>query len=351
MPLARVASPLLCTLFALTLVACGGDDGPAEPVAGTPPAPAPGPAPAPPTGPAPTPAPVTVTGQYRLEPSANTPDAALAALNALGQQGHVFVSPVAGNATTLPVPTGDLYLSDSAHAASRLVYTMATPAASMATHLALLNQHGAAGRLYKGDLVYTGAGGFAQRSLFVQDTSRTATYTYEAKTTPLPSRKADWLAELNAQGARGFRFLQTASVNSEAANLYVKVSAPAATYSYAFVDSPGPFGPADGAALKTLLNTRGAGKAAYLGASAVDNTSTFVMVFETSSLQTAALTYDVVPVDPADTLAQTTAKANAKAAAGEFLFSDVVTADGRISTVYVKGAVSLRHPFTGPVFP
>ena len=46
-----------------------------------------------------------------------------------------------------------------------------------------------------------------------------------------------------------------------------------------------------------------------------------------------------------------TVKANTRAAAGEFLYGDVMTSDQKFNTIYVKGALSNRHPLAGPVFP
>ena len=50
-----------------------------------------------------------------------------------------------------------------------------------------------------------------------------------------------------------------------------------------------------------------------------------VMIFEKASTQTTAITYELIPVDKNATLAEVVARANVRAAAGEFLFGDLVT--------------------------
>jgi len=342
---ARSLPWLAAAVFATTLAACGGD-GDDPPVSSTP-APSPGVPVDPPPG-----QPVTVTGQYRLESSPATAAAGLSALNAMGQLGYGFVSSVAPYTQTLPVPIGDLYLTDTAHTGSKLQYSLATPATTVSAIATQLNQQGGAGALYKGDVSFGTGLSVDIRSLFVKDTTKATTFTYEVKPTTTTQQKATMLAELNAQGARGFRYHSTGVLvpSLEAFNVYVKASAPAATYTYTFVDSTAT-GPADGAALKAQLNAQGANGNALLGSFSVNDLNTFVQIYEKSSLQTTPITYDVVAVVTSDTLAQITTKANTKAAAGEFLYGDVMTSDQKFNTIYVKGAVSNRHPLAGPVFP
>jgi len=341
----RSLSWLAAAVFATSLAACGGD-GDDAPVASTP-----APTPGVPVDPTPG-QPVVVTGQYRLESTPATAAGGLSALNAMGQLGYAYVTGVAEYRTTLPVPMGDLYLTDTAHTGSKLQYSLATPATTVADLGTQLNQQGAAGALYKGELGFGTGLSVEIRSLFVKDTTKTTTFTYEVKPTTTTQQKATLLAELNAQGARGFRYQSTGVLTPSLAafNLYVKASAPAATYTYTFVDSTAT-GPASGAALKTQLNAQGANGNVLLGTYSVNDLNTFVQIYEKSSLQTKPVTYDVVAVDTSDTLAQMTVKANTRAAAGEFLYGDVMTSDQKFNTIYVKGALSNRHPLAGPVFP
>jgi hypothetical protein len=343
----RSLSWLAAAVFATSLAACGGD-GDDAPVASTP---APAPTPGVPGDPTPG-QPAVVTGQYRLESTPATAAGGLSALNAMGQLGYAYVTGVAEYRTTLPVPMGDLYLTDTAHTGSKLQYSLATPATTVADLGTQLNQQGAAGALYKGELGFGTGLSVEIRSLFVKDTTKTTTFTYEVKPTTTTQQKATLLAELNAQGARGFRYQSTGVLTPSLAafNLYVKDSAPAATYTYTFVDSTAT-GPASGAALKTQLNAQGANGNVLLGTYSVNDLNTFVQIYEKSSLQTKPVTYDVVAVDTSDTLAQMTVKANTRAAAGEFLYGDVMTSDQKFNTIYVKGALSNRHPLAGPVFP
>lgn len=339
-------------VMSATLAACGGggSDAPVPPPVGGTPDPV---TPAPPAGPDPVvPAPDTsASGQYHLEAPAASSTAAVAAMNALGQQGYAFVSSIASyTANPLPV-IGDLYVKDSAHAASRLSYQALVPAANATAAVAQMNQQGASGYMYKGDVAY-GTGTSDIRSLFVKDTTKAGSFAYEVLPGGSPMAKDALLAQLNAQGARGYRWMSAAIFGNgpDIHNVYVKTSAPAATFTYSFVDLPAPFGMANAAALKQRLNEKGATGALFRGAFIVNDFNSGVQIFEKASTQTTAITYDLVPVVKTDTLAQVVAKANVRAATGEFLLSDVVTDDNAFHTIYMKGGEA-RHPLSGPVFP
>lgn len=326
-------------LLSTTLAACGGGGGGGDDI------------PAPPAGPGTPGTPGTVTGQYRLETSPTTANSGVAAMNTLGQQGFGFVSSLA--TYTTPTGLGDVYVKDSAHAASKLQYVALTPATTATAALAQMNQQGALGYLYKGDAGFGSGAGMEFRSMFVRDTTRTTTYTYERQPATAPMPKGTLLTQLNAQGARGFRFMAMLTTNAggEYFNLYTKSSAETGTYAYTFVDVASPFGTANGAALKAQLNAKGATGAMFLSAFVVDNFNTGVQIYEKSSVHNTPITYDVVAVDRNDTLAGLVAKANVRAAASEFLYGDLVTDDGNFHRVYVKGAPRLSHPLAGPVFP
>lgn len=341
---------------ALTMAACGGggSSGPADEPAPTPGAPAPAPGPGAPSDPAPPPAPASVTGQYRLEPEASSADAALAAFNARGDEGHAFLGTLASvDGATGIVATGDFYLQDTAHTTSKLQYAMLALANSADAKVQQLNRQGANGFAFKLDVGFSSGSQF--RSLFVKDLTKATTFSYERQPAIATLTRDGFLAQLNAAGARGFRLVGGLIVgpfgNQEAFNLYVKDSS-GATYNYTFVDVAFPYGMANGEALLQRLNEMGAQGSFYLGAFLVSPApGAGVQVFEKSSLQVGAIDYRVQASASSASLAQRQANFNENAAQGYFFLSDVATDDSAQSTMSVRNATNLRNPLTGITFP
>ncbi|MFE8647011.1 hypothetical protein ACFX58_18185 [Sphingomonas sp. NCPPB 2930] len=349
------------TLMTFTLASCGGGgDGGGNADIGAPvtpapaPTPAPSPSPSPPPSPAPAPAPapapVASTGQYRLEAGATSNDAAVARMNSLGQEGYAFVGSVAstsGNAVAI----GDLYVKDTARTATRLQYRTAAPATGATAILAQLNAQGAAGFAYKSDVAFFPVGTpSAAVSLFVTDTSKSSTYAYETQPSANPMARAALLSQLNAQGARGFRFsgpyLGSLS-QGDFFNLYAKDSASGANFAYSFFDDRF----ASGADLQQRLTAQGAQGLLYRGPYLVDNLQTSVQMYEKRSTQSGAIEYRTEARASGESLQQTLARLNAQAAQGYFYLGDFGVADGSTHTIYVKNAVDVGNPLSGPVFP
>lgn len=289
--------------------------------------------------------PVAVTGQYRLQPAATDFNGALAAMNAQGAQGYAFLSSFfpSGNASTF----GDFYVSDTAHASSRLDYAMEPVVTTADAALAQMNARGAQGYAYKAGAAYGTTMPIEQRSIYVKDTSRSVTYSYERLASTSSTTKATYEAQLNAQGARGYRIVGPMIVGGEQFNLYSKDNS-GATYSYSLRDWVGNFGVADGAALQQQLTEMGAQGYMYQGGMALQGQT--VVQFEKSSAQNGAVEYQVEQ-STQTTLDGMLARMNERAAQGFFLFSDVIANDGKTYTISVKNAVALRHPLAGISFP
>lgn len=82
-------------------------------------------------------------------------------------------------------------------------YKSLTLATDAATFLALVNSEGAMGYQYQGDIAFdTGGGNFVASSLFSRNTSAPTTYSYESA--PTSSTAAALVTQANAQGARQF---------------------------------------------------------------------------------------------------------------------------------------------------
>ncbi|MDR6214157.1 hypothetical protein QE399_001846 [Paracidovorax wautersii] len=327
------------------LAACGGGGGGSD----APPAPGGGDGgggggtdpgtPAPPTTPTPPTTPSVVTGQYRLLPAATDFAGALAAMNAQGAEGFAFLSAMGPSGA--PGAFGDFYVSDTAHTGVRLEYATQPNAASADAALAQMNAQGTHGFQYKSGVSYGSVSDL--RSLYVKDASRSNTYSYERQPATGAVDRAAFDAQLNAQGARGYRFVGPLAVGNEFFSLYVK-DASATTYSYTLRDA----GAANGAALQQQLSELGAQGFMYQGALVVQGST--VVMFEKSSAQNGPLEYQVEESNQSS-LDQMLARLNERAAQGFFFFSDVVAGDGKIYTISVKNAVALRHPLAGITFP
>lgn len=289
--------------------------------------------------------PTAVTGQYRLQPAATDFTGALAAMNAQGAQGYAYVSAL--GASGAPGVFGDFYVSDTAHAASRLEYVTEPALTSADAALAQMNARGAQGYAYKAGAAYGTTLPIEQRSIYVKDTSRSTTYTYERRASTSATTRAAYEAQLNEQGARGYRLVGPMFVSGDQFTLYVKDNS-GTTYSYSLRDWVGSMGAADGAALQTQLTEMGAQGYMYQGGMGLQGQT--VVQFEKSSAQNGAVEY-VVEESKLTSLEQMLARMNERAAQGFFLFSDVVANDGKTYTISVKNAPALRHPLAGISFP
>lgn len=348
----RTAAALIVSLLA----ACGGSDGSGDPTAPTAPgtpAPAPSPEPTTPTpAPSPAPAPASVTGQYRQESAATSMEAALAAMNAQGAQGYAFVSTFVADAGGSAQASGDFYLQDTAHAGSRLQYAAIAQPATADALLALLNQQGAGGFAYKAPLSFGSASGI--QGLFVKDTSKSLTYTYERQPMSSALSRDGFVAQLNAQGARGFRLVGPMVAGSESFNLYMKDSS-ANTYAYVGLDGL-PSSPATyGDALRQRLDEQGGQGRLWIG-DFVLQAGASASIFEKSAAQSGAIRYSVEPSSGTQSLAQLQSQFNARAAQGLFYYSDVGVTDLGTSqsarfSVSVGGALAMRNPLAGITYP
>ncbi|NJS37337.1 MAG: hypothetical protein HC765_14565 [Brachymonas sp.] len=95
--------------------------------------------------------------------------------------------------------------------------------------LTQLNAQGARGYLYVSGLaLVSGSTTTPPRNVYVKDSNNTFTY----EILPNQSARADFLAQMNAQGARGFDFYGPTTVGT----IYVKSSGSSATYNHQLLD-------------------------------------------------------------------------------------------------------------------
>lgn len=225
---AAVAASVTATL---ALAACGGggggDNGATFAPIGNivPPAP-PAPAPPPePPAPAPAPAPATNTFLYEKLPYAADTAGFLNDLNTEGAKGFMFLSPLGAG---LGTPGANVYVKTGA---ATYVYELAAQPGNANDFLAQANAAGNRGFRWVGaDTV-----GSAIVMLYRKDSDIDATYTY--RTEASATDKDGFLAQVNAQGAAGY--FNTAAgygFGGAISAVFEKSSAGNATYAYELGD-------------------------------------------------------------------------------------------------------------------
>ncbi|AIO35354.1 hypothetical protein DM39_4769 [Burkholderia cenocepacia] len=191
-------------------------------------------------------------------------------------------------------------------------------ASDAASFLTLLNAEGAKGYRYLGDGAYSPPNGEV-RSIFVND-GTAPTYTYQLQSNP--ADMTSFVNQANAQGANGYRYEGPYSYGY----LYRKDGGSPATYSYVTTALP-----ADPAAFLAQANGQGQSGYWFLGPMMVGAVQANVYMKDNAS--GATYTYDTL--SPQTTLDGFIAQANSEGAKGyrakgEMLFGTT------ISSVYVK---------------
>lgn len=198
-----------------------------------------------------------------------------------------------------------------------LRYEALSPAADAASFLALVNSEGAKGFRYLGDRF--NASGSTTTSVFVND-GTAQTYTYEL--VGAQSGQSAFLAQANAEGARGYRFEGPLTYG----NLYRKDGGSSATYTYAAVAWP-----TSQAAFLTQAN--GQGQSGYWLVGPIMLSSASTSLYMKNNASNATYTYDALtlPTTSSGFIAQANSEgANGYRAKGALMFG----ADS--AWVYVK---------------
>lgn len=274
-----------------------------------------------------------------------TATAALQQLQQQGAAGYAWVSAF-GSYQSNP-QFSELYLHSSLRQSSTFQYQMDTSPATMSDLLVQLNQRGGQRYAHKGAVIY----GTTTYSVFVRDSAKSASYTYETLTGSVNTSLTSLLAQLNAQGARGFRWLglsASSAAPTSFVNLYVKDSGGPATFVYSAISFGSNASPANGTALSQALQQGTADESHYLGTILAG--SQFAMVFERPAGSTTATEYTIDAIPANESLTTMLQAINARAGQGLFFWSDIVTADGVFHRIYVNRQV-LPHPLYGLVYP
>lgn len=261
---------------------------------------------------------------------ATTMAEALASYNASGARGYAFV----GSSMSLsPAWSMDLYQLGGSGTA--FTYRMTNAGgASAAARLANMEAEGAKGYLYKSTAIY-GNDLANSYDLFVKTSARNTTYSYRMKAEEFN------LESVKANGAQGYAYRGQIVIDNTTQNLYVKDNSANVTYDYK--TSPN-WGLSNG--LLATMNEFGTQAYAYQGSTFTG--TEFVALFARSSGSSAPYSYTVTPRVAGSVSAYVEAM-NQRSFKGEAYYGDLM--DGATTmSVYYKGPV-IVHPLLGPVFP
>lgn len=158
-----------------------------------------------------------VTLRYEALPTASDAASFLTLVNGEGAKGYRYLSDAYYAADAA---TRSIFVNDGA--AQTYTYQLQSPPADVAAFVAQANAQGASGYRYEGPLTYG--------ELYRKDGGSSATYTYAAANPPTGT--AAFIAQANDQGQSGYWFVGPMMIGSQQANLYMKNNASAATYTY-----------------------------------------------------------------------------------------------------------------------
>jgi hypothetical protein len=320
-------SKLLISALAATLAACGGGGGGGGGgFAGLPvvPAPAPAPpAPPPPAPPPPAPAPVPATRTFMYEALAPSADASafLDRLNAQGARAFRFFSGLAFTTGPTSTEVVEAYVKD---AQTTYTFELLPDTASVGDLQAQLSAQGARGFKWGGPYMVGGQ----IRALYRKDNSSSSTYAYSVLTAPADS--AGYLAQANAQGGNGYFSVAGAyMVGGTTVLVYQKDSQGSATYGYEALGQPG-----SDADFLAQLESQGARgfrfKTGYVFSDGIR------LLYEKDLSQSATFSY--LNLQPAGNSADYIVQANAEGAKGNALVGDYGLPSGQIRTLYIRPA-------------
>lgn len=253
----------------------------------------------------------TFTSRFEALTSAGDAPSFLTQLNAEGAKGFRYVGDefFSGDGTTLH----SIYVNDG----SAATYTYELPATqtTQSAYLAQLNSEGARGFRYDSDLTYG--------TLYRNDSS-SATYSYQFQSNN--ASPADFLVQANAQGQAGYWFVGPTSIGGAFLNLYAKNGASSATYAY-----EAPAAPASASDFVTQANAEGARGFRAKGTQVFGSSSATVYVKD----QTQSPTFTYQTATPQTTSAAFITQSNTLGAQGNAYFSDMAFGGSAASIVSV----------------
>ena len=255
-----------------------------------------------------------------LAPAADA-SAFLDRLNAQGARAFRFFSGLAFPTGPATAEVVDAYVKD---ADTTYSFELLADVGSVADLQAQLNAQGARGFKWGGPYVVGGQ----IRALYRKDNNSASTYTYAVLTAPADS--AAYLSQVNAQGGNGYYSVAGAyMVGGTTVLVYQKDTQGSATYGYEALGQPG--SNADFLAQFEAQGARGFRfKTGYVFS---DGTK---LLYEKDLSQSATFSYQ--NLQPAGNSADAIVQANAEGAKGNALVGDYMLPSGQIRTFYIRPA-------------
>lgn len=248
-----------------------------------------------------------------LSPAADK-DAFLGHLNAEGGRSFRFLTGLAF-VSGQSVSTVEAYVKDGT---ASYVYELLDTATSRSAFQAQLDAQGARGFRWAGSYAVGGA----NVTLYRKDDSSTYSYVLTAP----QSSSAGFLQEANAQGANGYLNLAPSfMVGTEAVAIYEKGSAGGARYVYEFPSSPSSDGD-----LLAQFNAQGA--RSFRFRSPYHFTDRDGLLYVQDSSQSSTFSFSAL--DPTDSSAKWVEQANAQGAQGRGLIGDYMMPSGQTKNIF-----------------
>lgn len=307
-------SSLWIAATAVVLSACGGGSGGGDGGIGLTPPPAPAPAPAPSPAPAPAPAPAAQAISYQALPASPS---FLSQLNAEGANGWNYVSGIIYTTGTTNVDLSVLF-------AKRLntTYSFELPsnAGSTAELQQQLNAQGARGFSY--------AGPDTLGAIYRKDNGSSSTYSYRVLPEPADNTVDGLLAQDKAQGAEGYYHLGSSLiVGNDTVRIFQKDSQSTATYDVEVLPSA-----TTNDAFMAQLEAQGARGFRFKSDYGFGD-NVIRALYEKDTTQSATFSY--AALTSAANANDLVTQANAQGANGVVLIGDLGLPSGTIKTLYV----------------
>lgn len=257
-----------------------------------------------------------MTPSYEAHPTATTRDAFVTQINAQAGRGFRFFSGI-GFTNGASVETVEAFVKDV-----DTIYTFEalSETASVADMQAQLNAQGARGFRWAGPYGVDGQ----VLALFRKDMNATTTYSYTLETAAESSAAS--LAQVNSFGAAGYYNLgSTYAIGGSTVRIFEKATT-ASTYLTELLARP-----ANASEFMAQLNAQGARGFRFKSEFVFSDGR--LVIYEKDASQSAAFTFSAL--DPSSTSAALITQANAEGQQGRALVGDYVLPDGSMKTLYV----------------
>jgi hypothetical protein len=277
---------------------------------------------------------------YEAKVLAATSAGFISQANEEGAKGYRFIFPVSFyNEETVYA----IFINEGSQGAT-FSYEALTPAGTADDFIAQANAEGAKGYRYLTDLAFGDDN--TNYAIYGKADSESAVFSYEAL--PPAGTAVDFVTQANAEGAKGFRYVSDAifSDDGDVSSIYLKDSSQAATFSYEVLgakDAPDDF--------VAQANTEGAKGFRYMTDSYLGGEIEPQSIYIKDNSRNSAFAYQLL--DPTGTAVDLMTQANAEGEKGCRYLMDSLFSDQTVMySVYVDvtrctGVLLQIHPLSG----